>query len=192
MTPSAMQAEPLISKGSTADEDKTPVAKPPIQCIPHPSSCKGDGDCGDLLLHGFFAHGTDTIVDVCITDTDAKSHHLKDPHKVLAVQECEKKCNYLDVCLAQHQHFTPFVISTDGLIGRKAKELLKRHALGLTDKWEQPHSVVRGFVKAHMSIVIVCITHLCLRGSHLSASKMSPRFQWEDSAGLGLFLSDYN
>jgi hypothetical protein len=95
------------------------------QCIPHPNSRKGNGNRGDLLLCGFFAGGTDTIIDVRITDTDAKSHHLKDPHKLLAGQEKEKKRMYLDACLAQRRHFTLFVVSTDGLIGRKAKELLK-------------------------------------------------------------------
>jgi hypothetical protein len=65
------------------------------------------------------------VIDVRITDTDAKSHHSKDPHKVLAGQEKEKKWKYCDASLAQHQHFMPFVISTDGLIGREAKELLK-------------------------------------------------------------------
>jgi hypothetical protein len=29
----------------------------------------------------------------------------------------EKKKKYLQACLEQRRHFTPFVISTDGLIG---------------------------------------------------------------------------
>jgi hypothetical protein len=86
---------------------------------PPSNSQKGDGDCGNLLICGFFARGTNTIIDVRIMDTDAKSYHSKD-------QGCTKKCWYLDACLAQNRHFTPFVVSTlDGLVGRKAKELLK-------------------------------------------------------------------
>jgi hypothetical protein len=73
-----------------------------------------------------------------------------------------------------------------------AKELLKWLDLRITDKWEQPDLVVHGFVNARMSIAIVCATHLCLRGLRVSASKISRRFQWEDSAGLGLFRSDYS
>jgi hypothetical protein len=38
------------------------------------------------------------------------------PLKVLAQQECEKKKKYLTACLEQRKHFTPFVISTDGLL----------------------------------------------------------------------------
>ncbi len=83
-------------------------------------------------------------------------------------------------------------MSTDGLVGREAKELLKRLSLRLSDKWEQPYSVVRGFVNARISIAIVRATHLCLRGSRVSASKISRRFLWEDSTGLGLFCTDYS
>jgi hypothetical protein len=60
-----------------------------------------------------------------VTNTDAKSYWSGDPHKVLAQQEHEKKKKYLTACLKQHRHFTPFVVSTDGLIGHKAAELLK-------------------------------------------------------------------
>jgi hypothetical protein len=56
------------------------------------------------------------IIDVQVTDTDAKSYCSQDPHKVLAQQERKKKKKYLDPsCLEQRKHFTPFVISTDGL-----------------------------------------------------------------------------
>jgi hypothetical protein len=97
-----------------------------------------------------------------VTDTDAKSYRFKDPHKVLAQHEKEKKQKYLASCTVQRKHFTPFVVSTDGLLGHKATELLKRLSLRLADKWQQPYSVVRGFVNARISIAIVRATHLCL------------------------------
>ncbi len=82
----------------------------------------------------------------------------------------------------------PFVVSTDGLLGREAKNLLKQIALlRLTAKWEQPYSVVRGFVNARINLAILRATNLCIRGSRVPASKMSKRVQWLDGAGLGLF-----
>jgi hypothetical protein len=57
---------------------------------------------------------------------DAISYHSHNPHKVLAQQEHKKKKKYLTTCLEQHKHFTPSVISMDGLIGGEAGELLKR------------------------------------------------------------------
>jgi hypothetical protein len=40
-------------------------------------------DRGDILIRGLWARGTDCIIDVRITDVDAKSQRSKDPHKVL-------------------------------------------------------------------------------------------------------------
>jgi hypothetical protein len=86
-----------------------------------------------------------------VTDTDAKLYRSRDPHKkVLATQEREKKKKYLQSCLEQRRHFTPFVVSTDGLFGRETGELLKRLSfLRLADKWERLYLVVRGFVRVH-------------------------------------------
>jgi hypothetical protein len=92
-------------------------------------------------------------------------------------------------CLEQRCHFTPFVVSSDGLIGKEAKTLLKKLSSLLADKWEKPYSVVCGYVNAQMSIAIVRATHLCLRGSRIPTSHMSSdrRPQWEDKAGFGLY-----
>jgi hypothetical protein len=80
------------------------------------------------------------------------------------------------------------VVSTDGLIGKEAKALLKKLSSFLAEKWEKPYSVVCGYVNAQMSIAIVRATHLCLRGSRIPTSQMSDRRpQWEDKAGLGLY-----
>jgi hypothetical protein len=80
------------------------------------------------------------------------------------------------------------VVSTDGLLGKEAKVVLKRLALMLTEKWGKPYSEVCGYVNAQMSIAIVRATHLCVCGLRIPTSKMSkPLPQWEDQAGLSLF-----
>jgi hypothetical protein len=71
---------------------------------------------------------------LAITDTDAKSNRSKDPYKVLEAHEREKKRKYLEPCLEQRRHSTPFVVSTDGLIGREAKTMLKKLSALLADK----------------------------------------------------------
>jgi hypothetical protein len=67
---------------------------------------------------------------------DAKSYRSKDPHKVLAQHENEKNRKYIASCIAQPgKHFTPFVVSTDGLIRHEATEILKMlPLLHLADK----------------------------------------------------------
>jgi hypothetical protein len=86
----------------------------------------------------------DCIIDVRITDLDAKSNCSRDPMKVLAVHEREKKKTYLEPCLEQRRHFNPFLLSTDGLIGKESKLLLKKLSALLSEKWEKPYSEVCG------------------------------------------------
>jgi hypothetical protein len=59
----------------------------------------------------------DCIIDVCVTDTDAKSSHSRDPAKVLEMHKWEKKKKYLKDCLEQCHHFA----YTDGLNGMEMK-----------------------------------------------------------------------
>jgi hypothetical protein len=99
-----------------------------------------------------------------------------------------KKKKYLEACLEQRRHFTPFVCSVDGLLGREAKTFAKRLAAKLAEKWQRSHSQTCIYVKARLSIAIIRATHLCLHGSRIPTSKISTKFpQWEDGAGLALF-----
>jgi hypothetical protein len=107
---------------------------------------------------------------------------------VLEGHEREKKKKYIEACLEQRRHFSPFVASTDGLLGKESRTLLKKLSVLLAEKWEKPYSEICGYVNARMSIAMVRATHLCLRSSRIPTSQMSNlRPQWEDKAGLGLF-----
>jgi hypothetical protein len=140
-----------------------------------------------LFCTGLWARGTDRIIDVRITDVDAKSQRSKDSHKVLEAHEREKEKKYVEACLEQRRHFSPFVAATDGLLGKESRTLLKKLSALLAEKWEKPYSEICGYVNARMSIAGRA-THLCLRGSRIPTSQMSNRRpQWEDRADLGLF-----
>lgn len=84
LTPSAIRDEPLIRPCRATEKVKT--------CPATSTSAKPatEDDRGDILLWGFWACGTDCIVDVRVTDTDAKSYRHRDPAKVIATQEKEK------------------------------------------------------------------------------------------------------
>jgi hypothetical protein len=148
----------------------------------------GEDERGDLLVRGFWTAGTDCILDVRVTDTVSKSYCKGAPFKVLESQEKEKKRKYLGACLENRRHFTPFVLSVDGLLGREAKTSAKRLAVKLAGKWQKPCSQACGYVKARLSMAaVVRVTHLCLRGSRVPAHNISARFsQWEDGAGLAM------
>ena len=79
-----------------------------------------DGARSDTLCNGFWGHGntqTAAIVDVRVTDLDAPSHCNRADEKVLESQEKQNKMKYLEPCFNQRRSFTPFVVSTDGLLG---------------------------------------------------------------------------
>jgi hypothetical protein len=105
----------------------------------------GEDERGDILIRGFWARGTDCILDVRVTGTDTKTYCKRDPAKVLESQEKEKKRKYLEACLKRRRrHFTPFVCSVDGMLGREAKTFAKQLAAKLANKSEKWYSQVCG------------------------------------------------
>jgi hypothetical protein len=135
--PSAVCKEPRIHTSCVA-EKRTALEAPG-----HPISRNLRKSLGeehrDVLIHGLWARRMDCIIDIRVTDTNAKSNISRDPAKVLEQHKWEKKKKYLKDCLEQHCHFTPFVVSADGLIGKEAKTLMKRLSLILAEKWEKPY-----------------------------------------------------
>ena len=93
-SPSAVRNKPKISIGR-APKEKTPELQeaPTVKKLlsDHPSD-----ERGDVLIRGLWEQGTDYIIDVCLTDVDAKSCRSKTPEKVLAAQDWEKKGIYLE------------------------------------------------------------------------------------------------
>jgi hypothetical protein len=53
---------------------------------------------------------------------------------VLKAHEREKKKKYLEACLEQLRHFSPSVASTDGLLGKESRTLLKKLSALLAEK----------------------------------------------------------
>ena len=177
-----VRAEPLINPGSLAslrsNSDNENGSEDLVL----------NADRGDIICNGFWGHGnkqTPAIVDVRVTDLDAPSNRIRDDEKVLAKQEKDKKNKYLEPCFNQRRSFTPFVVSTDGLLGREAKSFLKQLSLHLVDKWQKPYSVVAGIVRSRMSIAIIRASHECVRGSRISFRDISKRIQWMDGSGTG-------
>ena len=80
------------------------------KCVPQPDRSWG------THLYGF-DWNTNLLVDIRVTNLDSKSQVQTMPDKVLEVNEQRKKADYLDSCLDQWRHFTPFNVSTDGMLG---------------------------------------------------------------------------
>jgi hypothetical protein len=130
-------------------------------------------DLGSILTRGLWERGTDCILDVIVTDTDAPTYQMKDPHKVLEAASCLKKKTYLQPCLNHIHHFTPFIVSVDGLIGKEAKTFLKVLAARTATKAGKTYSNVMGYTRARLSISIVRAAHVCLIGSRVLTLQMN-------------------
>jgi hypothetical protein len=68
LAPSVVRVKPMIHSRRTAEETEAKEPKPPVQHL----SRSSDEERRNLLIHGFWARGTNVIVDVRVTDTDAK------------------------------------------------------------------------------------------------------------------------
>ena len=142
---------------------------------------------GDILVRGFWSRDTDCIVDVRICDVNQKSYLSKKPSTILKNAEAEKKRKYLNPCLEQRRHFTPFVVSCEGMMGREADSFIRCLSKRLSKKWFRPYSKIVNFVRTRFAISLVRAKNRCLRGSRIMTDSISKRVDWEDGAGLGFF-----
>ena len=94
---------------------------------------------------------------------------------------------YLEACLQQLRHFSPFIASMDGLLCVELTKTLKRMSCRLAKKCQQPYLRTCGYVKSRIAINLVRATHRCIWGSRVLAHMISvQRTQREDGARLNL------
>ena len=73
LTPSVVHDEPLIH-GHANENVKTSPTKVITNHNIDEEATTGEDERGNLLIRGFWTAGTDCILDVRVTDTDAKSY----------------------------------------------------------------------------------------------------------------------
>ena len=81
--------------------------------------------------------------------------HRTDPEKCLHEAEWGEKKIYLEACLQQRRHFSPFFALVDGMMGVEATATLKRIASRLDTKWKQSYSKTCRYVKSRIAITLV-------------------------------------
>jgi hypothetical protein len=90
----AVRNKSLIQSCYFAEGEKASAAKETNQQEPTTQEASLGDRFGDLLIQTFWTRGTDCILDVHVTDTDAKSYCKCPPAKVLESQEREKQWKY--------------------------------------------------------------------------------------------------
>ena len=145
------------------------------------SNVAGDEARGDVMVHGLWKPGADCILDIRVTDTDARSYHNISSAKVLERAAKVKKDKYLEACLQKRRSFMPIVYSVDGMACKEAKAYEKRLASLLATKWDRRYSEMVGFVRGRMSLAVIRANTMMLRGAR-SGRAWKPVI--EDSAGV--------
>ena len=124
------------------------------------------------MIHGLWKKGEACILDVHVTDTNAKSYRSSSSAKVLEKAAREKKGKYEAACREQRRSFMALVYSVDGMAGKDARAFEKRIAHLLSQKWSHEYSLLAGWVKARMALAVVRANTLLLRGSRT-------RYSWK-------------
>ena len=86
----AIRDEPKIHTGRVAEEEKA-TEQTTNNVRRNFRKHKGEEERGDILIRGLYANGTDCIIDVRVTDLDAKCDRNMDPEKVLQKHERERR-----------------------------------------------------------------------------------------------------
>ena len=89
---------------------------------------------GGLLIRDLYQIGTDSVHNMRVVNTDAKSHSAKTSENCLQEAERGKNWIYLEACLHHRRHLSPFVAPVDGLLGVEATKTLKRLSSRLSTK----------------------------------------------------------
>ena len=143
---------------------------------------------GDVKIHGLWDKGSDCILDIRVTDTDAKSYIPYTSRKVLERAAKEKKDKYLAPCLERRRSFVPLIYSVDGMACKEAKAFERRVASLMASKWDRQYSEMVGFVRGRMSLAVIRANTMLLRGARTSRRFCRPVI--EDGAGAAAVLGD--
>jgi hypothetical protein len=146
------------------------------------STRAGDEARGDVRCRDFWNKAKDTIFDIRICDTDAKSYGNTSSLKILERFARQKVEKYEEACSEHRRDFTPLVYSVDGLPCEAAQAAEKRLGSLLAKKWDRNYSEMVAFIRQRMSLAIARSNTMLLRGERAHTWR---RRAAEDGASAG-------
>ena len=124
-------------------------------------------------------------------DLDCATYCPKSAQAALRSRELAKKNKYSHPCAHYRHDFAPFVASADGLLGKEADAFLQHLASQLTLERNDPYPPVCGYVRAPITLSLVCASNLCIGGLRLSTTSLGfslpPALQMDHTGGFHLF-----
>ena len=127
---------------------------------------------------------SEAVFDFRLCNADAQSYANRPVTAVLDSLAQAKKTKHAQACRQRRADFTPFIVTTDGVIQREGQHFLKPLASRLASKWSKKYSTTISFVRTQLSLAILRATGHCLLGAR---KKMLP-LRFEDGAAMSLFL----
>ena len=164
LTNSRVSCEPLIFYGKDVNASQETGAEAGV-AAGNVSNEAGDEARGDIAAHGLIKRGETCIMDIRVTDTDAKCYQSSSSEKCLERAAKSKKDKYLQPCIERRRSFIPLVYSVDGMACKEARAWEKRIASLLANKHDRQYSEMVGFVRSRMSLAIIRSNTMLLRGA---------------------------
>ena len=90
------------------------------------------------MIWGLWDRQVEAIIDVKLGDSDADSYKYEPMAALLARWETIKNDKHCKHCHNQRKHFSPFVLSVGGILGREALVVLSQLIRFMADKSYEP------------------------------------------------------
>ena len=133
------------------------------------TAIKTDGARLDIRARGFWSIAQDAYFDVRVFHPNASSNSSGSISSAYKKHEDIKKRAYGQrVREIEHGVFTPLIFSTTGGLGREATTFYKRLADLLSNKRNQPYSIVLSWLRCRLSFAMIRSAIMCIRGSRSS------------------------
>ena len=140
------------------------------------SAITTDGARLDVRAQGFWgSRNTKDFFDVKVFNPFAKSYRNRPLTQVFTQMEQMKRRSYDQrVRDIEHGTMTPLIFSLNGGLGRAATVTYKRLASLLSLKWNEPYSIVMGWLRCTISFSLTRSAISCLRSSRSTARNRIP------------------
>ena len=113
------------------------------------NSAKGNsGAQVDVAADGFWGRSRErTFLDICVFNPFAPFNRQTSISATYRSHERVKKRQYCErICEIEHGTFSPLVFSLTGGMAKEAAVFYKRLASLLSERWEQPYSMMMGWL----------------------------------------------
>ena len=121
--------------------------------------------CCDVSTRDVWSAGQVAFLDVRVFNPNANIYVNQNLKKTYEIKEKEKKTAYnWRVQEIEHGSFTPIVTSATGGMTRECSKFCTRLSEMITEKRDQPCSVIASWIRRHFFFLIRSIG-MCIRGS---------------------------